>query len=147
MICQYMFIKNYAEKKANDAQNAAASDATSKDDQVKIDLIGSNEHDTKDSITIWGARKHADDIENVVTSQADLWSSERANNAKTEAIKAAASDATTKANNAKTEAISEAKKYTDGELGKLKTRVEALESAFSTLAQNVGSLVTITNGE
>lgn len=50
------------------------------------------------------------------------------------------------ATTAKTEAISEAKQYTDGELTKLQNRVDALESALSILAQNVGALVTIANG-
>lgn len=50
------------------------------------------------------------------------------------------------ATTAKNEAISEAKQYTDGELAKLQNRVDALESALSTLAQNVGALVTIANG-
>ena len=39
-----------------------------------------------------------------------------------------------------------AKKYTDTKIAKLQTRVDALEAALSTLAQNVGSLVTIANG-
>ena len=34
-----------------------------------------------------------------------------------------------------------------GVIKMLNDRIDALESAFSTLAQNVGSLVTITNGE
>lgn len=39
-----------------------------------------------------------------------------------------------------------AKKYTDTKIAKLQNRVDALEAALSTLAQNVGSLVTIANG-
>ena len=97
------------------------------DTTVKNSLIGTSD-DEETANTIWGAKKHADNIENIVTAQADTWSRERANTAKTEAI-------------------SEAKKYTDSELAKLQTRVEALEKAFSTLAQNVGALVTITNGD
>ena len=38
------------------------------------------------------------------------------------------------------------KKYTDTKIAKLQNRVDALEAALSTLAQNVGSLVTIANG-
>lgn len=139
--------KNYAQDQANQARNDAREDAkeyvdtTAKDNLigttadttidthwgVKNSLIGTSD-DEETANTIWGAKKHADNIENIVTAQADLWSRERANNAKTEAI-------------------SEAKKYTDSELAKLQTRVEALEKAFSTLAQNVGALVTITNGD
>ena len=38
------------------------------------------------------------------------------------------------------------KEYTDTKIAKLQNRVDALEAALSTLAQNVGSLVTIANG-
>lgn len=48
--------------------------------------------------------------------------------AKTEAITAAASDATTKAGTAKTEAVAAAKSYTDTEVGKIGSRTGTLET-------------------
>lgn len=52
--------------------------------------------------------------------------------AKQEAIDAAAADATTKANAAKSGAIADAKTYTDTEVGKDRTRLDALEAAKHT---------------
>lgn len=58
--------KVYAEGQANAAQSAAestaASDATSKVNAAKTELKGNSATDTKDSITIEGAKKYAKDL-------------------------------------------------------------------------------------
>ena len=90
-----------ATTKANTAKteaiSAAASDATTKANTAKneaIDYVQGTDDDDLTKDTIWGAKKYADDA---------------ATTAKTEAINAAASDATSKANTA----LSNAKTYAD----------------------------------
>lgn len=61
---------------------------------------------------------------------------------KSEAISAAAADATTKANTAQSNAVASAKTYTDTEIGKVNTNVSANTSAISTLTTNKANKAT-----
>lgn len=72
--------------------------------------------------------------------------SEQIANAKSEAIAAAAADATSKANAAQSAAETTAKSYTDTEVGKDRTRLDALEAASHTHA-NKALLDTYTQTE
>ena len=90
---------------------------------VKNSLIGTAS-DNKDSNTIKGAKKYADEAVSTVKGE----------------LIGTSTDAST------ADTIYGAKKYTDTKIAKLQNRVDALEAALSTLAQNVGSLVTIANG-
>lgn len=89
-----------------------------------IDYVQGTDDDDLSKDTIWGAKKYADDA--AITVKGELIGT--------------STDAST------ADTIYGAKKYTDTKIAKLQTRVDALEAALSTLAQNVGSLVTIANG-
>ena len=64
--------KTYAEDQASAAQSAAestaATDATSKVNAAKTELKGNSSTDTKDSITIEGAKKYAKDLVDTLSS-------------------------------------------------------------------------------
>lgn len=74
--------------------------------------------------TVCGAKKYADEAVSTVKGE----------------LIGTSTDAST------ADTIYGAKKYTDTKIAELQNRVDALEAALSTLAQNVGSLVTIANG-
>lgn len=89
-----------------------------------IDYVQGTDDDTSSDDTIWGTKKYADEAVSTVKGE----------------LIGTSTDAST------ADTIWGAKKYTDTKIAKLQNRVDALESALSTLAQNVGSLVTIANG-
>ena len=89
-----------------------------------IDYVQGTDDDTSSDDTIWGTKKYADEAVSTVKGE----------------LIGTSTDAST------ADTIYGAKKYTDTKIAKLQNRVDALEAALSTLAQNVGSLVTIANG-
>ena len=89
-----------------------------------IDYVQGTDDDDSSKDTIWGTKKYADEAASTVKGE----------------LIGTSTDAST------ADTIYGAKKYTDTKIAKLQNRVDALEAALSTLAQNVGSLVTIANG-
>lgn len=72
----------------------------------------------------------AENVDGLVEALAPLASSESVNNVKSEAISAAAADATSKAN----QAVTDSKAYTNDEVAKDRSRLSALETASATHA-------------
>ena len=109
--------------------------------------------DEATAYTVYGVRKYVDTTakNTLLGASGDAWPTKHTiygvvkySDTKNADLKKILIGASTDASTADT--IYGAKKYTDTKIAKLQTRVDALEAALSTLAQNVGSLVTIANG-
>ena len=115
--------KNYAQEQAIQAYHDARNDAKEYvDTTAKDNLIGKST-DAPTADTIWGAKNYANTTvkNSLLGASGDTWPTKQT--------------------------LYGVVKYSDTKIAELQTRVEALEKAFSTLAQNVGALVTITNGD